>query len=310
MLSQAKDIRKLADKLEKDDKAYHNAVRDLILIGYNSPYAVYMLNVPSEEIPALFRDEAQIRAVRSQLIQHIRTKADNRKRFADTGISGNFVPEAPIYSKENIELFCTLDSSKFTSEFWDSLWMAGYIDYNLYTQVEKELIVYGYKNYFETLDNIVTILTLPLAEITQLGRYVLGKGITKLFLTKLEIDSIKQIESKTLPALEISSASSAVNAIRLRNQFAAKQIADGHAFDKHVVQGKEFLGITTRQQFQTYLEQIMNSPKTLVKVLSSNRIGFYDDISNTLVIYTPKAVDKGTAFKPKQGIKYFLNNLN
>jgi filamentous hemagglutinin len=310
MLSEAQHIRELADTLEKDNNAYNAAVIDIVQRGYNSPYAVYMLDVPSEEIWELFTKNRQGSAVRSQLIEHIRNKADNREKFAKIGISGEFMPQTPIYSKENIELFCSLDSSKFTSEFWDSLWMAGYIDYNLHTEVENKLIVVSYQHYFETLDNIVNILTLPLAEIVQLGRYVLGTGVKKLFLTEFEISSIKQIEAKTLPALEIGSASSAVNALKLRNQFAAKQIADGHAFEKHIIQGKEFPGISTRQQFQEYLEQIMNSPKTLVKILSSGRTGFYDKISNTIIIYTPKAIDKGTAFKPKEGINYFLNSLN
>lgn len=309
MLTEAEDIQKLADTLETDDKAYNAAVIDIVLRGYSSPYAVYMLDVPPEEIPELFKDNQQIRAVRSQIISRIRTKASNRKRFADIGINGQFIPATPIYSKENIELFCTLDSSKFTKEFWDSLWMTGYIDYNLYTQVENQLIVFGYKGYFEKLDYAATLLTLPVGGLFQFGRYALETGFTKLFLTKLEVGVTKQLASKNLPKVaveELGSASSSINALRLRNQLAAKQIVDGHAFEKHVIQEKEFSGITTRQQFQEYLERIMNSSETLVKNLSSGRTGFYDKISNTVIIYTPQAIDKGTAFRPKEGINYFL----
>lgn len=206
MLREAEDIQKLADTLERDDKAYNAAVIDIVLRGYSSPYAVYMLDVPPEEIPELFKDNQQIRAVRSQIIDRIGKKAENRKMFADIGISGKFMPETPVYSKENIELFCTLDSSKFTKEFWDSLWMAGYIDYNLYTQVENQLIVYGYKNYFETLADIAT---LPVAEATSLSLYVFKVGFKNLFLrlTELAVGVIKQIQLKVLPRLTIKQVS-------------------------------------------------------------------------------------------------------
>ncbi|MHC5853560.1 hypothetical protein [Nostoc sp.] len=206
MLSEAKELQKIADTLERDDKAYFDAVIDVIIRGYSSPYAVYMLDVSSKEIPKLFKDETQIRAVRSQIIERIRTKARNRERFANIGINGDFIPNVPVYSKENIELFCTLDSSKFTKEFWDSLWMAGYIDYNLYTQVENQLIVYGYKNYFETLADIAT---LPVAEAASLSLYAFKVGFKNLFLTLTEfaVGAIKQLESKTLPRVTIKQVS-------------------------------------------------------------------------------------------------------
>ena len=202
MLAEAKELQELADTLERDDKAYLNAVIDIILLGYSSQYAVYMLDVSSERIPDYFKDEQQIQAVRSQVISRIRTKASNREKFASIGINGQFLSETPIYSKENIELFCTLDSSKFTKEFWDSLWMAGYIDYEFYKNVENQLIVNYYQNYFDILVQILNFA--PQARgFVYLYRF---RGREYLF-TKPELGFVEQIQSKELPEIVISNSS-------------------------------------------------------------------------------------------------------
>lgn len=221
MLSEAQDIQKLADTLEKDDKAYHTAVIDIILRGYSAPYAVYMLDVPSDEIPDLFKDETQIRAVRSQIIERVSTKARNRKKFADTGISGEFMPQTPIYSKENIELFCTLDSSKFTKEFWDSLWMAGYIDYNFYKGVEDQLIRNSYQNYFEILVQIANLIP----QIRGLKYIYRFKG-KEYFFNEPELVDIKRIESKELPEVTETAEADIEQGIRLSPE-RLRHILDG-----------------------------------------------------------------------------------
>jgi len=203
MLTEAKELQKIADTLEKDDKAYHTAAIDIILRGYRSPYAVYMLDIPSGEIPEFFRDEEQILAVRSQLIEHIRTKARNRKKFADTGINGNFLPDAPVYSKENIELFCTLDSSKFTKEFWDSLWMAGYIDYDLYKETETKIIIVSYKDYFENLAEVATSVLIPVEKPLLFIAGYASKAFKGFSLTKLGIKSIQALKARELPKAAI-----------------------------------------------------------------------------------------------------------
>lgn len=200
MLFQAKDIEKLADTLKKDDRAYIDAVVDIILMGYSSPYAVYMLDVPSEEILDYFKDEQQINAVRSQIIARISKKAENRKRFADIGINSKFMPQSAIYSKENIELFCTLDASKFTKEFWDSLWMAGYIDYAFYKEVEEQLIINSYENYFDILVQIASLI--PQTRV--LSRYLYRFKGKEYIFTKPQLDAVKVLESKTLPGVKIS----------------------------------------------------------------------------------------------------------
>ncbi len=77
-------------------------------------------------------------------------------------------------------------------------------------------------------------------------------------------------------------------------------------FDKHVIQGGEFPGITTRPQFSSQIENVINNASD-VKVLSNGRTAYWDSTSGTVVIRNPSAVDGGTAFKPTQGKTYFDN---
>ncbi|MBN3805140.1 filamentous hemagglutinin N-terminal domain-containing protein [Paraburkholderia sp. Ac-20336] len=104
------------------------------------------------------------------------------------------------------------------------------------------------------------------------------------------------------------SAANAANSGLLNNQLAAEQIANGHAFDKHVIDQNEFGGsITTQQQFADQIENILNNPSA-TKQLSNGRSAYWDDSSGMVVIRNPNAADGGTAFKPTNGKAYF-NNL-
>jgi len=102
-----------------------------------------------------------------------------------------------------------------------------------------------------------------------------------------------------------NSAANAVNGVRLNNQLASDEIANGHAFDKHVVEQNEFGdSITTQEQFANQIENILNNPSA-TKQLSNGRSAYWDDTSGMVVIRNPKAVDGGTAFKPTNGKAYF-----
>ena len=105
-------------------------------------------------------------------------------------------------------------------------------------------------------------------------------------------------------------AASALNAARLRSQLAAREIADGHAFDKHVLHRGEFvgLGIRTRQQFADLIEGIMSRP-TAMRWLQNGRTAFWDDATGTVVIRDPRRWDGGTCFRPAAGRKYFQEDL-
>lgn len=101
------------------------------------------------------------------------------------------------------------------------------------------------------------------------------------------------------------SAANVVNGMRLNNQLAADEIANGHAFDKHVIEQNEFgSSITTQQQFANQIENIFNNPSA-EKQLSNGRSAYWDDTSGMVVIRNPKAADGGTEFKPTNGKAYF-----
>jgi len=87
----------------------------------------------------------------------------------------------------------------------------------------------------------------------------------------------------------------------LSGQLSAQEIARGHAFDKHVVQGGEFsgLGIRTRGQFQEHIERVIENP-TSTRYYRDGRTAYLDSNSRTVVIRNPTA--EGTAFRPDYGI--------
>jgi hypothetical protein len=84
----------------------------------------------------------------------------------------------------------------------------------------------------------------------------------------------------------------------------ANTIANGHAYNKHVQVQKEFPEIKHVNDFATLINTIMTSPAEH-KVLTNGREAFWD--GKTVVIYNPKAGDKGTCFRPTAGKSYFDN---
>jgi hypothetical protein len=92
---------------------------------------------------------------------------------------------------------------------------------------------------------------------------------------------------------------------------AAKKIANGHAFKKHVKgEGtnakKEFedMKITTETQFESHISQVMQHPSES-KDLSNGRSAYWDNASGTIVLHNPGAADDGTCFRPTAGKAYY-----
>lgn len=66
---------------------------------------------------------------------------------------------------------------------------------------------------------------------------------------------------------------------------------------KHVVQGGEFPGITTRPQFAKHIEDVVSNG--VMRPLGNGRSAYWHD--GTVVIRNPSAADGGTAFRPTNG---------
>ena len=100
---------------------------------------------------------------------------------------------------------------------------------------------------------------------------------------------------------------SSLNGSRLNSQYAAEEIASGHAFQKHVLEQGEFtgLGIRTRQQFSTHVENVLENPSS-VRFASDGRSFYLQESTGTVVIRNPNAPDGGTAFQPQNWDDYIV----
>lgn len=79
------------------------------------------------------------------------------------------------------------------------------------------------------------------------------------------------------------------------------QISKGHAFDKHVIEQREFPEIETRGQFAHLIKDaVMNGE---FRGLSGSRTAYWNE--GTVVIRDPNAADGGTALRPRDGHDYF-----
>jgi hypothetical protein len=84
----------------------------------------------------------------------------------------------------------------------------------------------------------------------------------------------------------------------------AKSIARGHAYEKHVVEEKLFPEVKSTDDFIELIAKVLANP-THHRQLENDREAYFDNKSNTIVIYNPHARDKGTCFRPRAGLKYF-----
>lgn len=83
----------------------------------------------------------------------------------------------------------------------------------------------------------------------------------------------------------------------------AKKIANGHAYEKHVIEKGEFPEINSPEEFEHLVKGVMKSPES--KPLSNGRHAYWKD--DTVVITDPNHIDGGTAFRPTAGKAYYDN---
>lgn len=86
----------------------------------------------------------------------------------------------------------------------------------------------------------------------------------------------------------------------------ARAIAEGHAYEKHVIEEKLFPEVKTRDDFIDVVGKVLANP-THHRALENDREAFFDRKSNTIVIYNPHARDRGTCFRPRAGLDYYRN---
>ncbi|MET9634348.1 tachylectin-related carbohydrate-binding protein [Lentzea sp. NPDC006480] len=93
-----------------------------------------------------------------------------------------------------------------------------------------------------------------------------------------------------------------VDGVRLNARLAGEEIANGHAYQKHVVEQGEFPGVRTRAEFAQLVENTIVRGE--MRPLNNNRLAYW--YNGMVVIRSPRAADGGTAFAPRDGYNYFL----
>jgi RHS repeat-associated protein len=83
----------------------------------------------------------------------------------------------------------------------------------------------------------------------------------------------------------------------------ARRIAEGHAWEKN---WKFTPGFDDPSDLADLIRQIFADPDA-VKDGPGGRVAFWDDETETVVIYDPSGPDDGTAFQPPEGVDYFEN---
>ena len=106
-------------------------------------------------------------------------------------------------------------------------------------------------------------------------------------------------------ATNTAGANNVNNGIFLNRQLAAREIAGGHGFEKHVVQQGEFagLGIRTRDQYAAHIKNVLNNPSS-VRYTTDGRSFHLQESTGTVVVRNPSAPDGGTAFQPQNWNDY------
>ena len=84
----------------------------------------------------------------------------------------------------------------------------------------------------------------------------------------------------------------------------AQAIANGHAYQKHVVGEKLFPEVKNKADFAELIGRLLAQP-THHRRLENGREAYFDQVTNTIVIYNPHARDKGTCFRPRSGLRYY-----
>ena len=84
----------------------------------------------------------------------------------------------------------------------------------------------------------------------------------------------------------------------------AEDIANGHAYDKHVIQQGEYSEISNRQEFAQLIQNTMDNA-TAEKSLAGGRYAYWDANDGTVVITDPGNPDGGTVFRPTNGYGYY-----
>lgn len=115
------------------------------------------------------------------------------------------------------------------------------------------------------------------------------------------LPSAHEPEDKTIDESENVQADAKSGILATCGSLKANQIANSHAFDKHVIKQGQFPEIKTRDDFAFLIDKVSKSSEN--KALELDRHAFwYIDI---FLVFDSRSEDGGTMFKPKRGKAYY-----
>lgn len=126
-----------------------------------------------------------------------------------------------------------------------------------------------------------------------------GDDITDLVdnLDDAEWDKlVSKLDNLCMPSIAVAGSSPGVTSTGCKGKRGSlglyrklkkstSNIADGHAWQKHVIEDNLFPEISSKGDFQKLIEKTMFENPTHVKNLQNSRKAFYNQSDNTLVIY-------------------------
>ena len=191
MNAEADSLRRLATLLQRDNHAFKEATVEVMLQGFNSPLAGLIAN-SEDDLVQMFASASSANQSRSQIVQSIREKADVRSFIATVGMTKDY-SNGGYSSQSSIEYFCTLDPAKMTSDSWEGLWRAGYIDYELYSSTLRTMWLY------DASQAIAVVSSLYLPELWAV-RGALPR-IGQLLLRSTQVGAAKSLAKGVAPAV-------------------------------------------------------------------------------------------------------------
>ena len=84
----------------------------------------------------------------------------------------------------------------------------------------------------------------------------------------------------------------------------AQSIANGHAWEKHVILKGDFPEIKTKEEFKKHIEDVINNPSASKKLEDGRKIHWQEE-AGTFVVINHNDPDGGSAFKPTRGKGYY-----
>lgn len=140
--------------------------------------------------------------------------------------------------------------------------------------------------------------------------FVGGEGVLLAGLKGVKyVGSADNALTEVAPKVTVDAVSSVTQG-KLNSQLIADEVANGHAFTKHVQDRQEFadLGIKTKEQFSSFVENIVNNPTVIQREAGDGTKYYLDETTKTIVIRGKRG--EATAFRPDEGGIGWENYIN